>query len=245
MKFKHLAYPTIFGSFFAAGLAMGFAYLPTASAPGPELAIAPSYELQDAQPREQLNVLLIGVEEVGSPETRLMSIWLVVIPPDGRELTFMPIYPQAASAQDQSYASPHEPVWVDARTPASATVVRLLAEQGTWWDETALMDETGLMLLLDLLGGAGSYYQELSVLLSAGAPRAWDNPQAALAAQSVLLRTICERSSSFGGLLNPGSFIPPSPAHFLTSANEVDLFAELFKLSTSITGFGCQFPALD
>ena len=245
MRFKELAYPTIFGAFFIAGLSMGFSYIPASSAPGFELETVQSVEAKNFLPREQINVLLIGVEHVGSEETRLMSMWLILIPPDGNELTFMPIYPQTASSADQIYASPHEPIWVDARTPESATNTRLLAEQGTWWDEVALLDEIGMALVLDMLGGIDSYREELSSMISEGAARAWENPQASLAAQTALLKRICDNSSSFGLLLSLGTFELPPSTHFLSSTNRVDLFIELYKLSSSINGFRCQFPTMD
>ncbi|MEK6256940.1 MAG: hypothetical protein N2C13_06465, partial [Chloroflexota bacterium] len=209
MKYKHVIYPLIFVSFFVGGLAMGFTYTP---AQGANLAPASDASAFAMQPEvkkteEQLNVLVIGVDEVGKTETRLRSIWLILVPPGGGELVFMPIYPQPASTTNALYASAHEPLIVDSRSPASATIIRVLAEQGTWWNEVVVADEIGILEMLNLLGGVEGYRPELAGLLSTeGAPMAWENPQMALANQASLFKGICGRSSSFASLLSPGTF---------------------------------------
>lgn len=227
---------------------MGFSYTPVKSAPmagAPSLAGQP---VETIQLSEQLNVLVIGVEEVGAAETRLKSIWLILVPPGSGDLTFMPIYPQPAGMAAEVYAAPHEPVMVDARSVESATIIRLLADQNTWWHEVVLVDEAGLASMLKLLGGLDMYSEPLAGVVDAnGAPKAWEQPQTALANQTALLMSICGQSNSFAQLLLPGAFMRPDTAHFQTSSNHVDLFAVLYSISMkiSITGFGCQFPSLN
>ena len=140
MKIRQVAFTLIFVAFFSAGLGMGFSYTPAKSAP---MVAAPSLserQVETIQLSEQLNVLVIGVEEVGATETRLKSIWLILVPPGSGDLTFMPIYPQPAGMAGEAYAEPHEPIMVDARSVESATIIRLLADQNTWWHEVVLVE---------------------------------------------------------------------------------------------------------
>lgn len=227
---------------------MGFSYTPMESAPAAILQGISAQQVETSQLTEQLNVLVIGVEEVGAAETRLKSIWLILVPPNGGELTFLPIYPQAARSSIEVYAKPHEPLWVDARSVESATIIRLLAEQKTWWHEVVLVDEAGLASMLELLGGVDLYTETLAGVISINAaPNAWEQPQAALASQTALFKDICGQSIAFAQMLDPGAFLLPDSGHFKTSSNHVDLFSILHTISlrTSISGFGCQFPTLE
>ncbi|MEK6256807.1 MAG: hypothetical protein N2C13_05765, partial [Chloroflexota bacterium] len=150
MTMRRLLYPTIFISFFVSGIAMAFSSLPTlAVSNAVPVTYAPEQAASAVQSvskiTKQTNILMIGVDEVGSNQTQLRSLWLVIVSPEGGPLTFMPIYPQPANLGESDYASPHNPIVVDARFPESATIIRLLADQNTWWDEVILFDEVGML----------------------------------------------------------------------------------------------------
>ena len=257
MSIRKILYPVIFISFFLGGIALAFAPTPSAassldvsyssiSAPAVMEAKAVSeLESNASSLSQQLNILMVGVDEVGITQTRLRSLWLVMVPPGGGPVTFMPIYPQPAG-MGEDYSQPHNPIIVDARFPESATIVRILADQGTWWDEVILFDETGMLSVLDILGGAKEYAPQLvKILASQGGAMAWDDPQSALQHQTNMLKQLCSMSSSFHSSISPEIFGIPDDSHLKISSNKIDLMSELFVINASIISFGCQFPTVN
>lgn len=244
MRIKPLFYLMAFSLFFISGLLLAMGK----ETEVPDVPLSANIERgnEAAAHDKQLNILVIGVEEVGSTETNLEGIWLILLPPSHDTLSFIPIYPQNSKDGSLLYSQPHEAIKINTSSLKSATDIDLLEDQNTWWDEVVLLDKTGLFTLFGLVGGEAVIREALAEYADGvGEVSSWDQPGLALSNQAGLIQNLCDHSGSFFLLTNGEGIISPPNTHLMSSEYQIDIIELLYSLSSTNSEFDCQFPTLD
>lgn len=170
---------------------------------------------------------------------------MLIYPPSGLKVTFMPVYP-ARSAKDKSLVEAFRPSQGGGLPPS---FVQALKAQGLWWDHHLVVDHAALARLVDLAGGI-----EIGNGLSSGQqvvgllPIAGQDARTALEFQGRIAQGICQRfdailinasPEAMADLLVKGT--PSSPPHS-------DLDPQALRQSWSglrrSGGLDCEFPTL-
>jgi len=240
---KNYFLPLVFGACLVAGLTLGFVGARQNSAAGRSaLPGTPVFSLP-TPPSNQLNILVIGVEQTQQPQTRLLSIWLVIVSRVSSEVRLLPIYPPASRAGAGGYSSAHLPVWVDSRSLAAVLSAELLAGQDYLWNEVLLLDRFAMVRMLELLGGGalqGGLLDQAAAVIALPAP--WEEPQESLRTQAGVLANLCANMSSYSLLLGLDGLVTLPASHLQTSLDEHELLAEWERFVDAGLHAQCEFP---
>jgi hypothetical protein len=138
----------------------------------------------------QKNLLLVAVDDLSGNEPSLQGVWMLIIAPSGRKVTFMPVYPSGAELAGDLVRTFSQP----ANNIPSEAFLSTLEAQGHWWDNYLVVDQAALAALVDLSGGIDvgdgrMNGQQVAGLLSI----AGQDDQTALDFQARLAQGICRR----------------------------------------------------
>lgn len=195
----------------------------------------------------QRNLLVVGVDRLASPSPRLESVWLVVYFPGRSPVTLLPIYPALPGTLSQGEPALEEAFGMAPNGKPSAAFLRRLRQERLWWSGYLLLDEGGLAVLLDSLGGielGGSRVDGARALASLPSPEV--DRLGALDAQAELLRAACKAA----GQESP---LPATPqelarlldairAHYRTDLDLPAILQEWILGAGEQTALACEFP---
>lgn len=235
------------GIFIACGLVLAAttAILPRLTPSKTEVAVVaqPQQAGQPVVPANgQRNLLTILVDDFSAAHPQLRGVWLVARAPYMPQVTFLPVYPLDDLAAVPVQRKLKESFQLQIGGGLPSEFVQELQSRGLWWHNYLIIDEAGLVRLIDALGGIDlgddllGGKQALAQTLSA------QDSASILEVQARLARAICSRSAQrwkagettsaarlFGGVLSD-----LSPDDLLTA----------WRGALQSGGFACEFPTI-
>lgn len=206
-------------------------------------------EISAHQGIRQRNILVIGVDNLESPEPRLESLWMALYLTQTPALTLMPLYPSVPTEDGQP---PQEDALLAADfhlTQEGAPVPSFFAtlqEWDMWWSGYILLDESALIQIVGWLSQANQdLWVEDSQLLT-DLPRPWVDFNAAYKGQTWLVRRLCEdvpwlEQNSAMVLSKITALIP---SHLRTDLDVSQIAEEWCGMLAHKGGFKCELPFL-
>ncbi len=229
------------------------------NAPLPAEAIARviSPHLDPPEMKQQRNVLLIGVDELGALSPTLESVWLILYIPDLPQITWMPIYPQVLRGQKgihiEAKAKVRETFDISGRGIPTQEFLKTLEEEGIWWDHYIVVDQQAVIGLIDSLGGIDSIASGKSPESekSSGSDAFSDlhsttgNLQEALISQANLIQQICRiPPESYLDSDNALSIYQQLKGNLKTDLTPLQIVAGLQGMVSNGGRIVCDFPSL-
>jgi hypothetical protein len=236
------AYAILFGICMLAGGWFGF----TAAQIGPQGSpIQPSSHtaIPDAPANGQRNLLVIGVDRLDHPSPRLESAWLVVYFPGRTPITFLPLYPQAAGEARRGIASLDKSFELTETGLPGESFFEQLSREQILWNHVLVLDELGLVGLLDYLGGVqlhGQFVDGKSALEET--PRAWQDQEGAVAGQNRLLQAACLQAGSRFRPKDALQFLQLVGDHLRSDVDLSELIQDWFSQVEGEPVLRCEFP---
>jgi hypothetical protein len=197
----------------------------------------------------QRNILLIGVNSIGTSETQLESIWLVTYLPSDPTLRMFPVFPAGnetfSDFENQLYQS------FDLDNTNDGLVLgqefnKVLENNNFWWSGYFILDHVAMTEVLNLFketavkGEISSKKQLIQEI-----PQAIDDPRKAFSIQLAIMQTACKKLS--GLTQNPDwSLVTPLiPTHILTDMDFHQFMLEWEASFSSGQSPTCRFPTLE
>ena len=173
----------------------------------------------------QHNTLIVLVDDLNAAQPSLEGVWLAAEVGGSDEISWMPIYPKPLN-ENSNYSQTHSAITLDSVDPANVGYMAPVREAGIWFDETFVIDGSGLAMISGLSGA------QLTRL-----PNAWDEPQGALQQQISLLNSLCSFNWSDGRALD--QLLALIPSHLQTTLSLFDLIARWDQWSQVGFGMSC------
>ncbi len=205
---------------------------------------------------EQRNILLIGVDHLGSPSPTLESIWLVLYIQDMPQITWMPIYPEITtrgrSVQIQTDTSLKENFQIIPDSLLPQGFHQALRAKHIRWDNMIILDQSAVAGVIDTLGGL----ERLTSLPAEGdvvdglhsiaiLQPADEDSQAALLSQANLIQQLCRTSpQSHINLTRLHALLKTMSNHLITDLDPEQVIADMNSMLLYGGGFTCEFPSL-
>ena len=186
----------------------------------------------------QRNILVIGVDNLNTPQPRLESVWLILYIIDRPQVTLFPIYP-APSAEilgplfKITPEGAPDPVFLEA-----------LLAQGLWWSSYILLDEAAMAEVVEAASSLSAKNRNSisGVRAVAEVPPVWEDPDGSLIGQISLAQTICRQLNGSPSRLDISYLLDLIPRHASTDLNLTRAAAELESLLSDPDGLSCEFP---
>jgi len=191
---------------------------------------------------DQRNLLVIGVDNLRTPEPELESAWLVMYFPGKPDFTLLPIYPMPAKQGIQTSPALLSSFSLDPGGRPNPAFLQKLADW-IWWNNYLVIDQTGMIALINMLGGISENNQILDgAQVMARVRSSSQDSDAAYVSQASLLEDICDQTR-----------IPPSKKAIASTLRKIEtnLTTDLDLINSLNTWFDptkkplavrCEFP---
>lgn len=228
-----------------------FAPQPSTNFPGLDL------DLVRRAPPEQRNILLIGVDHLGSPSPTLESIWLILYIQDMPQITWMPIFPEIATSpngiQIRTDPALEGNLQLQSGSILPESFQQALRDKSIEWNNYLVLDQAAVAGIIDALGGLERLsrqqqieeekldgLQAIAELMPVG-----DSSQAALLSQAFLIQQLCRTSpQSHFNLNRLQSLFKLLDSHLATDLEPEQILADMNGMLLYGGGFKCEFPSL-
>jgi len=205
---------------------------------------------------EQRNVLLIGVDHLGSPSPTLESIWLVLYIQDLPQITWMPIYPEITTRgkhvliQTDSSLKESFQLLPDSLLPQGFQ--QALRAKHIHWDNLIILDQSAMAGVIDTLGGLERLTSQLAEgdvvdglhSIAILQPANIDS-QAALLSQANLIQQLCRTSpQEHINLTRLQNLLKTMSSHLVTDLEPEQVISDMSSMLLYGGGFTCEFPSL-
>ncbi|MGW8250823.1 MAG: hypothetical protein ACWGO1_09295 [Anaerolineales bacterium] len=208
--------------------------------------------------QKQTNVLLLGVDDLHSPDPVLESVWLILYLPDMPQITWMPIYPQILRTEMgvrlQANNALADTFTLENESEPGQDFLQLLKQDDIWWSHYVILDRSGAIELIDSLGGVEvasplrssemvkvSGLQALSELRPANG-----DLYGALYSQATLIQQLCRiPPKSYLNLNRAQIIMQRLKDHLITDLTAEHVIDDLQLMIKSGGGFVCDFPSLN
>lgn len=206
---------------------------------------------------EQRNILLVGVDHLGSPSPTLESIWLILYIQDMPQITWMPVYPEIAASpggvQIRTDPSLEGNLQLHSGSLLPEVFLQALREKSIHWDNYLILDQAALAGVIDALGGLERLsrqpqaedekldgLQAIAALIPVK-----ENSQAAMLSQAFLIQQLCRTSpQSHFNLNRLQSLFKLLDSHLATDLEPGQIMADMNSMLLYGGGFKCEFPSL-
>ena len=191
----------------------------------------------------QRSLLVLGVDRLASREPRLQSAWLVAYFPGKSPVTLAPLYPEPPGLPSPSRQSLTQSFRLDPAGAPAPTFLERLHDRRLGWSSYLVIDEIGMIALLDYLGGVTLDGRDLDGAIAVGAvPLPWLDPAAALRGQTELLGAACLQARQAGPSGDAQRFLAEIQPHIRTDLDLSQAIKDWFDLASSKTPLTCEFP---
>ncbi len=193
----------------------------------------------------QRKILIVVVDNFQADNPQLATIWLATYVHSRFQLSLIPVFPELVSEDLQMDKSFSEDFELTAKGELSQDFQKLIQSRQISWDNFLFLDEFGLAMLLDEIGGMDLGRGKVSgVRAISQIPLARENAQAALFAYATLARTICRQSEDLVEHAEMLDLYRQLDTHLRTDLPEQSLVDEWQRLRNQKTGVFCEFPSL-
>lgn len=187
-----------------------------------------------------MNLLLIAVQDLTSPEPVLESVWLLISSPRTGILTLLPILPDHNGVISSAQFGLKNTLSLTTQNSPHSTFFEQL-HKNFWWDNYILVDRVGISKIMDNIHPFSVLDSE-DILESI--PSVWENPTEALFSQTELFRKFCEQFKSVPYSDKKNILINKMGDYIQT---DMDWSEFIGGWSTDLTKghhFECEFPTL-
>jgi hypothetical protein len=190
-------------------------------------------------------LLIIGVDRLNVQDPDLESIWLLGYFPNKPHISLVPVYPSPPSPSLHGQAEIIRSIHLTADGHPSPELVRFLRKEHIWWNGHVILDATGMIELVDLLGGVQIGGQQLNGALAVSSfpPPSEDLP-AALTGQTRLLRGMCSQIRQLDPSVDLRKLLNLMPNHLQTDIDVFETVRIWRELVRSGQDFVCDFPLM-
>lgn len=193
----------------------------------------------------QRNLLVVGVDNLTAAHPQLEGAWLVMYFQGKPDITLLPVNPQPTEMSNRPSTGLNTNFSLDENGIPSHDFLEKLNHQ-VWWNNYIVIDKTGLIGLINLVGGMQVGNQHLTgAQVLAKMTSSWEDSGSAYVGQARLLSHLCEqaRSSSFS-LEQIAAMLKQIDTHLATDLDIIkDLDTWLNKSNNSFS-LSCEFPLL-
>ncbi len=193
----------------------------------------------------QRNLLVIGVNQIGSPNLTLESVWLVLYLQDTPRFTLMPVYPGSGlSVNPQAAADLTGLFSLDSYGNPGASFLAALHARKLWWNNYIVLDQTAIAGMIDFVGGVtlGNTIMD-GIHAMANMPMVQYAPQDALMAQAEIIKDICSQSTQPELSARVEGLLRLIPYHLNTDM-DLELALNQWERLRASGPFTCEFPSL-
>ncbi len=193
----------------------------------------------------QRKVLILVLDNLQVTSPQVESIWLATYVKARSQVVLLPIFPtlQSIDLQDEEKALGDFRVNEDG--VISQDFIDWIQMKQIDWDNYIFLDEFGLAMLIDNVGGIDLGRGQVSgVRALSQIPLARDDSQAALFGYATLARTICRNSVELVDSVEVLDLYQQFGSHIRTDLPEQLLVDEWQRLRNAKTGISCEFPNL-
>ncbi len=191
----------------------------------------------------QTNLLVIGVDRLNIQKPRLESIWLLGYFSNNPHFSFIPVYPSQNLGNNHDMEIAFE-LTADGRP--NSELVNLLQKKRIWWNGTVIIDEIGMIEIIDFLNGVEVQGHLLKGALAVGSsPLPWEDPAAALKGQTQILQSSCHQTNLLSPSADLRNILNLIPDHLRT---DIDIFQAIRDWRELVNGeqkLVCDFPLLN
>ena len=179
----------------------------------------------------QHNVLVVLVDDLGTQPSVLKGIWLAAQSAGSAQINWMPIYPVPILEGTSEYAQPHSQIFLASKDLQDLTFLPPIRNQGIWWDETSLLDETALSAMATLAGNQPTALADT-----------WLEPQRALQEQVQLIQNLCKSATSWSSSSALDQSLALMPDHMRSSLSSFEMIAHWDSWSLAGFALSCTHP---
>ncbi len=187
--------------------------------------------------------LVIGVDRI-SPGARLYGTWFVTYLPGKPFVKLVPLFPASPGTSSGKGQVLLEAFSFD-KEISQDFIHAIEAQYNLQWDGYVLLDQFGMIAIIDFLGGVdlGDGLVD-GVLAIRDLPSPGENSTAALESQAALLEALCRRISPEAPPQEVGPIQELIPEFLLTNLDQVKAETDWLRLVTSPAGIQCEFPTM-
>lgn len=188
----------------------------------------------------QRNLLVIGVQDLISPEPVLESLWLLILFPRDANISLIPIFPNPDSEIFPQYNSLMKSFSLNSQQIPEPIFLDQLRQQ-YWWDSYILIDKVGLSKVLEVIHHFSSV--NLGTILES-IPSVWENPNEALQRQTDLLKIACKQLERLPISTKSEILIQQMEDQFYSDINWTELVQAWSSRKSVGYPLECEFPTL-
>ena len=194
----------------------------------------------------QQNFLVIGVDSLDHENTRLESVWLVLYLPGNQHINFVSIYPSLFNNRLIDPRLIEKNFSLESDKKPGSMFLDLLRAEHIWWSYYAIVDEIGMIGIINKFGGLqlNGYHLTGSLALDA-LPVPWEDQETALRVQTSLLAGICEQASHISKGTDIAPILDLIPKHIQTDLDINTIIQDWFDLMINPDELVCEFPLLN
>lgn len=193
----------------------------------------------------QRKVLIVVVDNFQAANPQLVTMWLATYFHPRFQLTLIPIIPSILSENTQDEELFLEDFELNEKGELSRDFLKWFETRQIRWDYYLILDEFGLAMLIDEIGGIDLGRGNVSgVRAISQIPLSRENAQAAVFAYAAVARSICRQSGDLFGQVEALDLFNQLSSHLRTDLPEQSIVDEWQRLRSEKTGVFCEFPNL-
>ncbi len=198
-----------------------------------------------SEPVTQRKLLVIVVNRLVDPDPQLVSVWLTTYVPVRTQTTWFSLYPASLSGGAEDDLEMVETFQLSAEGDPERAFFELIQSKELAWDNFILLDEFGLVELIDMTGGIDFGAGKVDGMRAlAQIPHSSKEPRAALFAHAKLAESFCLNSEKLIQEMDVKDVIGRLASHMRTDLSEKSFVEEWRHLRTANSGLDCEFPTL-
>ena len=191
----------------------------------------------------QVNLLVIGLDRLSSQNSRLVSVWILGYFSGQPQVSLIPVYPSVTESHDREFQQVVSRFNLTADGQPDRRLVRLLQKKHIWWNGYLLIDEIGIIEMIDFLGGVKTDGQLFTGAQAvASLPLSEEDASTALEKQTHLLQSLCRRTDLLTPDVDLRNILNLIPDHVQTDLDVFQVIREWRDLVNGSQRFRCEFP---
>jgi hypothetical protein len=193
----------------------------------------------------QRKVLVVVVDNFLTDTPQLETIWLATYVNTRSQISLIPLFPASLSGGEQDDQEIDKNFKIDGDGVFSNELQNVFRSRQINWDHYLFLDEYGLAMLIDTIGGVDFGRGQVSgVRVLSQVPQAKDDAQAAIFAYAALARSICRQSGELVEMNDALDLYHQLGTHLRTDIPEQLIVDEWQQLRKTKMGVFCDFPSL-
>jgi hypothetical protein len=193
----------------------------------------------------QRKILVVVVDNFQTETPQLETIWLATYVNPRSQISLIPLFPASLSGGEKDDQEVVKYFKIDGEGLLSKELQNVFRSKQINWDHYLYLDEYGLAMLIDTIGGVDFGRGQVSgVRVLSQIPQAKEDAQAAIFAYAALARSICRQSGDLVETHDALDLYHQLGTHLRTDIPEQLIVDEWQQLRKTKMGVFCDFPSL-